>query len=185
MLRTPEGGFCAPSVATAFYRCPYGQPGDRLWVRETWGSPDADHPLVDDGHNPEPGDRVVYRANKSDNYQWSNCDTFVWRPSIFMPKWASRILLEVTDVRVERVQEITIDDIEAEGVYRIEDGQDCGRDTFLNTGNFLDLWDSINAKRGFGWNTNPWVWVVEFKRVVVIHTPAGLPITESIAASGS
>jgi len=89
-----------------------------------------------------------------------------WRGGRFMPRWASRITLEITDVRVERVQEISEDDVLAEG---------CGlRPWYLNasgypegprTAGFAELWDSINAKRGYPWEDNPWVWVVEFERV--------------------
>jgi hypothetical protein len=79
-----------------------------------------------------------------------------WRPSIHMPRWASRIALEVTGVRVETLNMITAGDAEAEGV----DASTCG-----NIVAYQRLWDSINAKRGYGWEKNPWVWVVEFKMV--------------------
>jgi len=90
-----------------------------------------------------------------------------WRPSIHMPRWASRITLEVTAVRVERVQNITPEDCQAEGV-RCEQhyegiGNPCDEVRLLHA--FQDLWNSINAKRGFGWDANPWVWVVGFKRL--------------------
>jgi hypothetical protein len=90
-----------------------------------------------------------------------------WRPSIFMPRWASRITLEIVSVKVERVQEISKEDAIAEGVEAVMvDGHKYG----LQTGNdykwaFNQLWDSINAKRGYGWDVNPWVWAVTFKRV--------------------
>lgn len=131
-------------------RCPYGVPGDRLWVRETWF--------------PETPNRAIYRADGEfeDGYAGPG-----WRPSIHMPRWASRIILEVTDVRVERVQAITEEDAKAEGVpperaARI--GADHG--TLQHTLAFAVLWDSINAPRGFGWATNPWVWCLTFKRVL-------------------
>lgn len=99
--------------------CPYGAPGDRLWVRETWGCPEADHPRAVGGRKPAQGDRLVYAANPSDAYQWRGgpgCSDFVWRPSIHMPRWASRITLEVTDIRAQRLQEISEEDAIAEGM---------------------------------------------------------------------
>jgi hypothetical protein len=118
-------------------------PGDILWVRETWAmevsySPDPEAELI----------RYLYKADGS--------ETFRWHPSIHMPRAAARIFLRVTDVRVERVQDINEKDVAAEGI--------------AETGNcdelcvFADLWDSLNAKRGFGWEANPWVWVVSFER---------------------
>jgi hypothetical protein len=82
-----------------------------------------------------------------------------------MPRWASRINLEITDVRVERLQDITEDDAVAEGVqYFITSGKMTRSEMSMRSA-FADLWDSINFKRGYGWDTNPWVWVVEFKRL--------------------
>ncbi len=141
-----------PSVG----RCPYGAPGDRLWVRETWGCPSADHPRVPDGRKPTPGDGLVYAANDADAWQWRGgpgCSDFVWRPSIHMPRWASRLTLPVTAVRVERLQDVTDDDAIAEGT-------EFSRDPVRA---FSALWDSINGKRPFSaWDDNPWVWVVSF-----------------------
>lgn len=122
---------------------PYGVPGDRLWVREKIGiqlTPNDKYPngLVEYGADYHDGVDFIYEGGGS-----------AWTPSIFMPRWASRITLEITGVRVERVQEITYLDAIAEGV---------DRDYHL-------LWDRINAKRGYPWSANPWVWVVEFKRV--------------------
>ena len=96
----------------------------------------------------------VYRADNDP--QFEGCR---WKPSIHMPKWAARIWLEVTGVRVERVQDISEEDAIAEGIPRGA-VQYCGHAIRL----FRDLWDSINAKRGYPWEVNPWVWVVEFKR---------------------
>ena len=138
---------------------PYGVPGDRLWVRETWGCPEADHPRVPDGRKPQPGDRIVYAANEADAWQWRCGSGMPWRPSIHMPRWASRITLEVVSVRVERVQEIGEEDATAEGVAFTKYANASARF------HFREIWDSINAARGFGWDANPWVWVVEFRRV--------------------
>jgi hypothetical protein len=81
-----------------------------------------------------------------------------WRPSIFMPRWASRITLEITDIKVERVQEITFTDLKKEGM-------DTTNKHFFGAHIFENLWNSINAKRGYGWESNPFVWVISFKRV--------------------
>ena len=91
-------------------------------------------------------------------------------PSIFMPRWASRINLEVVSVRVERVQDITARDAISEGCFPahtwIENGVEVNRvDIDTARIHFECLWDSINEKRGYGWGANPWVWVVEFKRI--------------------
>ena len=143
-------------------RCPYGVPGEtRLWVRETWGTTDADAPGCPDGRKPQQGDRLCYRADPADDYQWGaglpSQGNFVWRPSIHMPRWASRILLELTEVRVQRVAEISTEDAVAEG---FEMGHPAGPIHW-----FQGLWDSINAERGFGWDTNPFVWCLTFKRI--------------------
>ncbi len=167
-------GLYAEMLGDAYYdlkveliRCPFGQPGDRLWVRETWGDITADHPLCKDGRKPTSGDRIVYRANPADDYQWgidkSGQGDFCWRPSIHMPRWASRILLEITAVRVERVQDISSRDAWNEGAIC-----SCTSPVPWCAGNietFHAFWDSINAKRGYGWDANPWVWVIEFKHL--------------------
>jgi hypothetical protein len=79
------------------------------------------------------------------------------RPSIHMPRWASRITLEITDVRVERLQDIGTDDARAEGMI--------GDENDSPTGHYETLWDKLNAKRGFGWDVNPWVWALTFRLV--------------------
>jgi hypothetical protein len=157
-----QGGWCAKvrespgtpdEPAYEMVRCPYGVPGDRLWVRETWYGPGL-YGLrfrADNEHNKPPHAR--------------------WKPSIHMPRWASRITLEVTGVRVERVREIRPTDVIWEGVepeeipgyIGFDGGQPPELDEAGTIAKFRDLWDSINAKRGFGWDENPWVWVVEFK----------------------
>lgn len=121
--------------------CPYGQPGDRLWVRETWW---CAAPHESDGYP------VRYRASAGVVMDVSA----PWRPSIFMPRWASRLTLEVTGVRVELLQEISVDDCWAEGLQL-----DVAVPAKTQ---YARLWDSINAKRA-PWASNPWVWVISFK----------------------
>jgi hypothetical protein len=134
--------------------CPYGQSGDRLWVRETFLQLAAGP--------------FVYRADSDSMMALSG----PWHPSIHMPRQASRITLEVTGVRVERLDAISAVDAEAEGLRRfpfedsfawaLRDGDTSGYAT--PTGAFRNLWESINGAGS--WNANPWVWVVEFMRVV-------------------
>jgi hypothetical protein len=88
-----------------------------------------------------------------------------WKPSIHMPRWASRIILEITDIRVERVQDIHPPDLLAEGVYPFYEKEGSREIEYTAKEYFAKLWDSINAKRGYGWDVNPWAWVIEFKKV--------------------
>ena len=145
-------------------KCPYGEPGDRLWLREKFAL-ECPYEHADGCGNP---DHVVYWA--AENAIVRASITSRWHPSIHMPRWASRINLEIVDVRAQRLQAITHEDIEAEGIskslciYRDEEGFkdfDTEEHRFL----FEELWDSINARRGFGWHINPWVWVIEFKPI--------------------
>jgi len=149
-------------------RCRYGAPGDRLWVREA--------------HALEFGERVVYRADRAARHFqdfafgglalhgerfWldSGYEPGRWRPSIHMPRWASRLTLELTDVRVERVQEISEDDAIAEGievVNRLVVRPDTRTIEQSPRIAFRGRWDSTNAKRGYGWDANPWVWCLAF-----------------------
>jgi hypothetical protein len=136
---------------------PRFEPGMRAWVKETFGSPDADHPLCKGGRTIEQGMRLVYRANPSGK---SSQGSFVWRPSIFMPRWASRITLEITEVRVERLQSISEEDAIAEGIdhdFRLS----MKGGHFSCVGAYADLWDSINGKGS--WNANPWCWCISFR----------------------
>ena len=159
--------------------CPYGITGDRLWVRESMHRDEAGpwHYSADC--------ESVLAAQKDASAMmiWVHHKEQDHCPSIFMPRWASRITLEIAKVRVERLQEINKHDVEAEGIgrYRREPGQEGGfpdgwQDLRPGYGGsvwvpsaykdaFRVLWDSINAKRGFGWDENPWVWVVEFRRI--------------------
>lgn len=131
--------------------CPYGQPGDRLWVRET-------HYVESAPGNWYTG-FILYKANDE------HAPVSKWRPSIHMPRWASRITLEVVSVRVERLHDISEEDAKAEGVHSdavvTADGSDY-RGLFAYD-RFAELWQSINGTGS--WDANPWVWVVEFKRI--------------------
>jgi len=137
--------------------CPYGRPGDRLWVRETFVRFDRSHWPPKYGYKADtlgPGFEESEQARKDLGYKW--------RPSIFMPRAASRLDLEVLGVRVERIQEISSEGAMDEGVYKKIDQP---ANNFLPIPAFRELWDSINAKRGFAWESNPWVWVVDFRKL--------------------
>lgn len=138
------------------------QPGDRLWVRETWKGIKYNNMDGDLSYGVEFKDGSQKHFDFDDNERFHQFGKFAlkegWQSSLFMPKEAARIWLEVMGVRVERLQEITYDDCLREGMWN------CGTD--VNTlAAFQDLWQNLNAKRGFGWNANPYVWVYELKRV--------------------
>lgn len=129
--------------------CPYGKPGDLLWVRETYSH---------SWHHAQP--RFVYRATDDDNEQLTRHPDFDgWKSSIYMPRRASRLTLRITDVRVERVQDISDYDCHCEGIaLTSDDGENYRED-------FAVLWDAMHEKRGHGWAVNPWVWVIDFEVV--------------------
>ena len=141
-------------AASTMIKCPYGKPGDHLWVREMW-KPRG----VGQGCATTP---AIYAAE----YTFPNVVKAMrpWKPSIFMPRWASRITLEIVEVRVQRLQDISEEDARAEGVGPLRADGRMPYGVFASDG-FADLWDSINMKRGFGWNVNPFVWAITFKRV--------------------
>jgi hypothetical protein len=128
--------------------------GDILWVRETWAHI-SDWADVD----PEVGvfDGYIYKAD------WDGGEHPKWKPSIHMPKEAARLFLKVTNVRVEKLCKISLYDVWDEGTPQMPGNNDA--DGAVGHEDFIYLWDSINAKRGYGWQTNPWVWVYEFKRM--------------------
>ncbi len=151
-------------------RCPYGEPGDHLWVRETF-TEFIDHHVIG-------GQRWAYAANCTDSDGERIRQDYIkagypyrWKPSIHMPRAASRITLEITGVRVERLQVINHVDAEAEGIPRAKVGfalPDCGADPQTvyasPVGAYQTLWNNINGPGS--WDANPFVWVVEFKRVL-------------------
>ncbi|HBR8048112.1 TPA: hypothetical protein MI490_21410 [Klebsiella pneumoniae] len=150
---------CYPEDVPELIRecCPYGVPGDRIWVREAFRV----HSRATDVAT------LVYKA--SERNSWTEQTRRVpvavcnkpatpekWTPSLHMPRWASRILLEITGVRVERLRSMSQDDARAEGVIAASGPMEAGLA-------FRELWDSIYGEES--WKANPWVWVIEFKRV--------------------
>ncbi len=150
------------------WRCPFGAPGDRLWVQETWATePQFEHLRPSQiPASAQHSSRCVFGRHLV--YNWHR-----FRPPVHMPRWASRLTLEVTEVRVERVQEISIEDIRAEGL--VFPGPSVSYAGFEPTvldppydnpwEMYQESWDSINAKRGHSWDANPWVWAGTFKTV--------------------
>jgi hypothetical protein len=171
--------------------CPYGKPGDRLWVRETWASPETNLKLPGRIAYNADGEAGAFLGDGGGEYIWLHHGRIIdaegytecfpkngtntyglkkfggrWRPSIHMPRWASRLALEIKSVRVERVQELSEADALAEGIVvgYAPDGSVQQEPTDA----YRKLWDSINAKREGGiyaWARNPWVWVIEYKRL--------------------
>lgn len=163
---------------------PYGGPGDTLWVRETWAPFDA---WIDGVEREDPvvvrykadGNILRHERDRVTDIDQDNWSFPKWKPSIFMPRWASRITLEITGIRVERVQDISESDARSEGVELT--AKDSWKDYLYGAKNqhgayhyrislpsarqsYVSLWDSINAKKS-PWITNPWVWVIEFKPI--------------------
>jgi hypothetical protein len=140
--------------------CPHGQPGDQLWVREAWRT-------VTEADSLPPRDltaahRIWFEADAPHQPGFGKL-----RPSMFMPRWASRITLEITGVRVERLQDISEADAQAEGVTPTPWPDDSSRHIDWPLGPFRNsfylLWESINGPGS--WEANPWVWVIEFKQI--------------------
>lgn len=171
----PGPGWCGAftpgesSGSSAAIHCPYGQPGDRLWVRETWAQPFAKmHP-----DSTGSGAGCIYRADDDGIRINPGSMDGRWRSSIHMPRWASRLTLEITDVRVERVQEISAADIEAEGampgcgldmscdICQLSGTEDCPTNATRCT--FAGPWNDTNGKGA--WERNDWVWVLSFRAV--------------------
>lgn len=189
----------AARVNAPYFSLPW-ENGDRPWVRETWYYEEHMHDLTAGGAD-LPGDlyshRLVFKADCPDYPVNVGAGQRGWRPSTSMPRWASRILLEITDVRVEKLQDITEEDAIKEGMPGCMPGEypiapvycpncqgqgTCGALHPVSLGymeidcpycdtarkRFINLWDSINGrgrKPGKAWDDNPWVWVVEFRRV--------------------
>ena len=160
-----ECDFCEPDIFST--PCPYGQPGDRLWVRETWQSvpfgPHRDWPGCPDLRPQKPSEWnrtavVIWRADGE------MPGPEIWSPSIHMPRWASRITLEITGVRVERLNDISEQDAAEEGVGPGYVPNSLGSTTCVGyRPMFAKVWRDINGPDS--WDANPWVWVIEFKRI--------------------
>lgn len=162
---------------------PYGQPGDRLWVREAFAD------LLNTGieHRPTPESpiqRFAYAADTPPGSYGDECRKdygIKWQPSIHMPRWASRILLEVTAIRVERLQDISEADAQAEGAYAdaacngmfTTDGNTYTTKQDGAAGAYAELWERLHGDDA--WAANPWVWVVEFKKLGAGETAGVTP----------
>ena len=173
---TKDSGRCTLPL----FKCPFGQVGGQIYVRETFClehqvEKDQPPPFGDSRpirwefagmeSDPEGADSMWlqphYRAtDPTPELAYEDSDgepTVRWKSSIHMPRWASRITLEITDIRVERLQEITEKEAKAEGFF--------AHDGMTAVYWFSEAWDSLYAKKGLGWNDNPWVWVLTFRRV--------------------
>ncbi|MHA0515569.1 morphogenetic protein [Citrobacter portucalensis] len=160
-----------------YLNSPFGKPGDRIWLRETFQGPLFDFDQMDayckDSTPFEKSQFCVYKADGKPAPEFFDADDnlhYCWRPSIHMPRWASRITLEITDARVERLNAISEEDARAEGI--IDGGcLNCGEPEPCACANpepdatdaFACLWQSIYGQEN--WNANPWVWVIEFERI--------------------
>lgn len=195
-LSRPLNGLLLPKIEDIAIHCPFGAVGDRIWVRETWGV--VSHELDEDGRiQPWTPDRpatvihempfgngyysghAIYAADG--DFTWGDDDGYedgrsCWKPSIHMPRAASRILLEITTVRVERLNAISEEDARAEGI--IDGGcLNCGEPEPCGCANpepdatdaFAYLWQSIYGQEN--WNANPWVWVIYFG---YLHSRVGI-----------
>lgn len=159
-----------------WYLCPFGAVGDRIWVREAWQSI---HDSADEFGHVEERTYAPSIPKEKDRY-WHTVYAeyfgnenredrrFPWRPAIHMPRWASRITLEITGVRVERLNSISQEDAQAEGMELTGwrptySDPDSGGEFCTPYDNFAQLWESIYGEES--WKANPWVWVIEFKVV--------------------
>lgn len=170
-----------PRSRDAVKHCPYGRVGDRLWLREAWA---AQHRF--DARKPSEipaGSKVHYRAT------WEGPSGLLWRTPIYVPRWASRVTLEITDIRVQRLVDITEQDAATEGfplpnpqpgVLRVKalDGTVTTSRVqtweFTARGSFFHTWASLNGKRA-PWSSDPFVWVISFKRVCLCETEIADP----------
>lgn len=163
-----------PSSKTKRVRCPYGAPGDRLWVREAWACSDAFGDAADAVEYRADGATLAWDGDRLHQRE-QTCNPVYpgpWKPSIHMPRWASRLTLEVTGVRVERLQDISRGDAIAEGTpcyvcgAAMNGSSEADCHCFhrrAQPSDYRGLWEQINGSGS--WDANPWVWVVEFRRI--------------------
>ena len=165
LIEDTDGGLLyfhpVPDSDVPDYKCPYGKVGDRLWVRETMYNSDFN-----------PSGNFYYKADNKGvgNFVYDKICEKGWSkkktiPSIHMHRWASRITLEIVNIRIERIQDISEVDAKAEGVEKRKALDELKQVWHFYKMGFAYLWNLINEKRGYGWDKNPWVWVVEFRRV--------------------
>ena len=142
--------------------CPYGEPGDRLWVKEAWYTSKKYDPLPPAKFPVEAKTIFRYLGSRA-KPEWAGRT----RSARFMPRWASRITLEIVNVRVERLQDVSDDDAKAEGFeyYGETLFKDYGEILAEHTAiyKYASYWDLLNARQGFLWKSNPWVWMIEFR----------------------
>ncbi len=178
--KTKDGIYTHVIDAPIYGLCPFGKIGDRIWVRETWsdvnldGAPavayradDEVYDLMEDKSLLDEDGAFNYQDPRVRKYQFAAWHSDLisgiegdWRPSIHMPRWASRLTLEITCVRVERLRDLSEDDAKSEGITPPSGGVLPGWEYRIN---FRDLWMSIYGADN--WEANPWVWVIEFKVV--------------------
>lgn len=169
-IRTSTEWRCQPTP------CPFGVVGDRIWVRETFQGPLFDFEQMEsyqeDSSKFQTPEFCVYKADGKPAPEFFDADENLhccWRPSIHMPRWASRITLEITGVRVEQLKSISEEEARSEGVARLREGfwkhyqPGWTQHQLSAKGSFATLWDSIYGSGE--WDRNPWVWVIEFKRI--------------------
>lgn len=167
-------------------KCPYGKIGTKLWVRETWNESFKRDPDTKKLYR----DHFIYKADMFDKpintdtplpkkFQ-TMADLHNWRPSIFMPREASRITLEITNIRVERLQDISEKDAIAEGVDCVSMSDVPRQATLSRRADFKQLWDKINRKRGFCWKTNPYVFVINFKKINLTDSLSVTPVDKEL-----
>lgn len=178
--RVTHGLWCCSLCGNGIgIKCPYGKVGDELWVRETFSPAKS---LTSSSDETQYTLGYIYKADEGVEVPFFNYNQ-KWKPSIFMPREASRIQLRITDIRVERLQDISEEDAVSEGIesfygsrpLSINDcwkfyGKNAKGGTDIASKSFQSLWDSINGEprkdgKDISWNANPWVWVVEFEKI--------------------
>jgi hypothetical protein len=169
---TGEWGWCgSPRVVTRHIRCPYGKPGDRLWVRETSAAIELPDGLDGVRYSADETFQPIENTSEAAD-RWLQMNHYAGKrsakvPAIHMPRWASRIMLEVTGVRVERLQDISASDALAEGIVETHGGFGLPAGEYYHAADpresYWSLFESINDPGSVA--ANPWLWVMEFRRL--------------------